>query len=133
MKCLIVEDDSISIQVMKGLISRYAKSCDIAINGQEGIDFFLKAHEDSSPYDLILMDIMMPGINGLQSVLTIREKEALMNIHFIQLVKIIMITALDDPRTVIKALYESDANAYIAKPIRLEELEDALRMLKLIS
>jgi len=37
---------------------------DIAINGQEGIDLFLQAHESNSPYDLILMDIMMPGINA---------------------------------------------------------------------
>lgn len=132
MKCLIVENDSISIQVLKGLISRYVIASDIAINGQEGIDLFLQAHESNSPYDLILMDIMMPGINGLQSVLTIREKEALMNVSFMQRVKIIMITVLDDPRTVMKALYESDANTYLVKPIRLQELEDALRKLKLI-
>jgi two-component system chemotaxis response regulator CheY len=131
MKCLIVEDDPVSIQVLKGLISRYAIACDIAINGQEGIDLFLRAHADNRPYDLILMDIMMAGINGLQSVLTIREKETLMNISFMQLVKIIMITSLDDPRTVIKALYESDANYYLVKPIRMENLEDALRKLKL--
>lgn len=133
MKCLIVEDDPISIKVLKGLIFRYVIASDVAINGQEGIDFFVQAHEENSPYDLIFMDIMIPRINGLQSVLTIREKEAFMNITFMQRVKIIMITALDDPRTLIKALYESDANAYIVKPIRLVDLEDALRMLKLIS
>lgn len=132
MKCLIVEDDPISIQVLKGLISRYATVCDMAVNGQEGIDFFMQAHEDNSPYELILMDIMMPEIDGLQSVMTIREKEVLKNISFMRRVKIIMITALDDPRTVLKALYESDANTYLVKPIRVQDLEDALRKINLV-
>jgi two-component system chemotaxis response regulator CheY len=79
------------------------------------------------------MDIMMPEVNGLQAVLTIREKEAAMKVTAPQRVKVIMTTALDDPRTVIKALYESDANSYLTKPIRLQKLEDELRLLKLIA
>lgn len=96
MKCLIVEDDAISSQVLKGFISRYAKISDIVINGQEGIDWFLRAHVAKNPYDLILMDIMMPETKGLESVLLIREQETLMNIPFIQRVKIVMTTALDE-------------------------------------
>ena len=131
MKCLIVEDDAISSQSLVGMISRYAAS-DVVINGQEALDLFLQAHESNSPYDLILMDIMMPGTNGLQAVLSIREKEASMNIPLGLRVKIIMTTALDDPRTVMKALYESDANSYLIKPIKLQKLEGELRILKLI-
>jgi len=132
MKCLIVEDDAISSQILVGMISRYAAS-DVVINGQEALDLFLQAQESNSPYDLILMDIMMPGTNGLQAVLSIREKEAAMNIPLGLRVKIIMTTALDDPRTVMKALYESDANSYLIKPIKLQKLEGELRMLKLIA
>jgi len=131
MKCLIVEDDAISSQILVGMISRYAAS-DVVINGQEALDLFLQAQESNSPYDLILMDIMMPGTNGLQAVLSIREKEAAMNIPLGLRVKIIMTTALDDPRTVMKALYESDANSYLIKPIKLQKLEGELRILKLI-
>jgi two-component system chemotaxis response regulator CheY len=75
---------------------------------------------------------MMPEINGLQSVLSIREIEASMNMPLTRKVKVIMTTALDDPRTVMKALYESDANSYLVKPIRLQKLVDELRKLKLI-
>ena len=133
MKCLIVEDDLISSKVLKGLISSHVAASDVVINGQEGIDWFLRAHTANRPYHLILIDIMMPEINGLQSVMVIREKEAFMNIPFMQRVKIIMTTALNDPRTIMKALYESDANSYLIKPIRLQELEDELRKLKLIA
>lgn len=132
MKCLIVEDDAISSKILVGMISRHAAS-DVVINGQEALDLFLQAQESNSPYDLILMDIMMPGTNGLQAVRSIREKEASMNIPLGLRVKIIMTTALDDPRNVMKALYESDANSYLIKPIKLQKLESELRILKLIA
>lgn len=132
MKCLIVEDDPISSQVVERMISRYGTS-DVVVDGTLAIDLFRQAHESNSPYDLILMDIMLPETNGLLSVLAIRELETHMNISPAQRVKVIMTTALDDPRTVMKSLYESDANSYLVKPIRLHKLEDELRALKLIS
>lgn len=132
MKCLIVEDDPTSRLIMGKMISRYG-SFDAVVNGTQALDMFRLAHETGSPYDLILMDIMMPETDGLVSVLTIREIEAHRNISYIDRVKVIMTTALDDPRSVMKALYESDANSYLVKPIRLQKLEDELRALKLIS
>jgi len=56
-----------------------------------------------------------------------------MNIPMTKKVKVVMTTSLDDPRTIMKALYESDANSYLIKPIRLQKLEDELRALKLVS
>jgi len=132
MKCLIVEDDPASSLVMQKMISRHG-SFDAVVNGTEAIYRFRLAHEAGSPYDLILMDIMMPETDGLLSALAIREIESHRNISLMNRVKIIMTTALDDPRTVMKSLYESDANSYLVKPIRLQKLEDELRILKLIS
>ena len=131
MKCLIVEDEPISSRIMERLMSRYASS-DAACNGQEALDMFLGAHEVQSPYDLILMDIMMTVVNGLEAVLQIREKETLMNIPVAHRVKIIMTTSLDDPRTVIKALYGSEANSYLIKPIAAQKLAEELRKIKLL-
>jgi two-component system, chemotaxis family, chemotaxis protein CheY len=131
MKSLIVEDDTTSSKLLEKMISRYG-SFDVVDNGKKAIDQFRQAHESNSPYDLILMDIMMPETNGLLSTLAIRELEAHMNISQALRVKVIMITALDDPRTVMKSLYESDANSYLVKPITLQKLEDELRTLKLI-
>jgi len=48
-------------------------------------------------------------------------------------VKVVMTTALDDPRTVMKALYESDADSYLVKPIRMQALDPELRAIRLIS
>jgi len=131
MKCLIVEDDRISSQVVEKMISRYG-SYDAVADGKEAALFFRRAHESQSPYDLVLMDIMIPEVDGLLSVTAIRKAEEQMNVAMAKRVKIIMTTALDDPRTIMKALYESDANSYLIKPIRLQKLEDELRTLKLI-
>jgi two-component system, chemotaxis family, chemotaxis protein CheY len=131
MKCLIVEDDRVSCHVLEKMISRYG-TYDVVDNGQKAVDLFRQAHESNCSYDLILMDIMMPEIDGLKSVLTIRGIEALMKIPLMQRVTVIMTTVLDDPRTVMKALHESDADSYLVKPIRLQKLEEELLALKLI-
>jgi len=132
MKCLVVDDDRTSSLIAERLVSRHA-TCDVVVNGQEALNLFLRAHESKSPYDLILMDIMMPETNGLQAVLSIREKEAFMNIPLSQRVKVIMTSSLDNPLTVIKALYESDANSYLTKPISGQMLANELKKLKLIN
>jgi two-component system chemotaxis response regulator CheY len=132
MKSLVVEDDLIFNRILRGMLSRYG-SCESITNGQEAVYLFLRAHENGTPFDLILMDIMMPEMDGLQAVQIIREKEALMNIPVTQKVKIIMATALSDPRTVIKGLYESDADSYLVKPVSVKILTDELRKLKLIT
>jgi two-component system chemotaxis response regulator CheY len=132
MKSLIVEDNPVSSQVLEKMISKYG-AFDVVADGGKSIDHFRKAHESNSPYDLILMDIMIPEIDGLQSVLTMRETEGQLNIPVTQRVKVIMTTALNDPRTLMKALYKSDANSYFIKPIRLQKLVDELRKLRQIS
>lgn len=131
MKILIAEDDRINGKVLIKMTAKYGNA-DLVENGQEAVDRFLQAHADQKPYDLILMDIMMPEIDGLHAVRIIREKEAELKIPQSGRVKIIMTTTLSDPRTVIKALYESDANSYLTKPIGVTELADALQALKLI-
>jgi len=131
MKCLIVEDDRVSSQVLEKMVSRHG-SYDTADNGGTALELFRNAQGSDSPYHLVLMDIMMPAVDGLQSVLGIRQMEESLGITLSRRVKIIMTTALDDPRTIMKALYESDADSYLVKPIRLQSLEDEMRSLNLI-
>ncbi len=132
MKCLIVEDDFISRRILKGLVSMcLGCDSDIAINGEEAIESFRLAHEAKSPYGLICMDIMMPGVDGQEAVRRIREMERELEIPPNQEVKIIMTSALDDPRTVVKAYYKSGATSYLVKPVSKEKLMRELRVLGL--
>ncbi|UFS72548.1 response regulator [Geomonas sp. RF6] len=130
MKSLIVEDDKISGQVLEKMMSRHG-SYDIVMNGKDAQLLFERALQSGERYDLVLMDIMVPEVDGLQAVLAIRKAEARMQIQLAERVKVIMTTALDDPRTIMKALYECDADSYLVKPIRLQKLEEELRTLGL--
>lgn len=131
MKYLIVEDDLISRRILKELCSGYA-DCDIAVNGQEAIDSFRLAHESKRPYDLIFMDIMMPVVDGMEALQCIRSMERKMDIPHNLAVKVIMTTALDDPRTVIKSLNDCEADSYIVKPLSRHKIANELRKFKLI-
>lgn len=131
MKCLIVEDDFISRRILKELLVHYF-DCDIAVNGEEALASFRLAHEGKRPYDLICMDIMMPGIDGQEALRCIREIEKDMGIPPKLEVKVIMTTALDDPKTVINAFYKGGATSYIAKPISKQKLMGELRGLGLL-
>lgn len=131
MKCLIAEDHLMSRRILKELLSPHF-DCDITVNGQEAIDSFLLAHESKRPYDLICMDIMMPIVDGMEALQCIRALEKQMEIPPQLAVKVIMTTALDDPRTVIKSFNECEADAYIVKPLSRHKLMNEMRALKLI-
>ncbi len=89
------------------------------------------AHNEESPYDLILMDIMMPEVDGIEALHRIRKMEESDNLT--PKVKVIMTTALDDPQTVIKSFYDGEASAYIVKPVAKEKLYEELKKLGLLS
>ena len=133
MKCLIVEDDPISCRIMEKLLSKHGGNSTTADNGQIAVEKFSQALENKTPYKLVMMDIMMPEVDGLVAVQKIREMERSLGIKEEQQVKIIMTTALSDPRTVMKALYEVQANSYLFKPIDPQKLVVELHALKLIA
>lgn len=131
MKCLIAEDHLLSRRILKELLTPQF-DCDIAVNGQEAIDSFQLAHESRRPYDVIFMDIMMPVVDGMEALQCIRALEKSMGIPPHLAVKVIMTTALDDPRTVIKSFNDCQADGYIVKPLSRHKLAKELRALKLM-
>jgi len=74
MKCLIVEDDFTARKLLQTHLSEYG-DCFVAVNGQEAVDAVLEALEQRHPYDLICLDIMMPGMDGQQTLQAIRQLE----------------------------------------------------------
>jgi two-component system, chemotaxis family, chemotaxis protein CheY len=129
-KCLIAEDHLLSRRILKELLSPDF-DCDIAVNGQEAIDSFVLAHESKRPYDVVFMDIMMPQMDGMEALRQIRSLERKLDVPHNLAVKVIMLTALDDPKTVITSFNECEADAYIVKPLSRHKLAKELRELKL--
>ncbi len=130
MKSLIVEDDFTSRKLLSLILSPYGE-CDIAVDGKEGYEAFKKALDENKPYHLICMDIMMPNVSGNEAVKYIREIERDGNITATDEVRIIMTTALNDPKPVFESL-NSGATEYLVKPIDKKLLLEKLQTFGLI-
>lgn len=131
MRILIVEDEFTSRKLLTALLSDFGE-CDTASDGVECVDIFRKALENKQPYDLVCMDIMMPNKDGHQALKEMRILEQEMGVSPSEEAKVIMVTALNDPKTVVKAYYKGGAAAYLPKPIEVESLHAILRDLALI-
>lgn len=127
MKCLIVEDDFISKKVMEKIVEPIAVY-DSADNGFIAFDLFIKAHNEEKPYDLILLDMMMPEMDGLSLLKKIRTFESENEENIKGEVKIIMTTALDDRKNVTSA-FKMGCEAYIVKPIQKNKLFEEIKKL----
>ena len=132
LRILIVEDDPVSQRLIQGILSPFGY-CDISPNGEEAVkSFFQMSLENNKSYDLICMDIMMPELDGQQAMRQIREIEKSKGLEDTEGVHIIMVTALDDPKNVIKAFKDHGAIGYVTKPVTKEKLLGEIRSLGLI-
>lgn len=131
MKCLIVEDDFISRRILRELLGAYF-DCEIAVDREEAVTAFKMAHDAKTPYDLICMDIMMPKMDGREALRLVRKLEKELEVPPNLEVKVVMTTALDDPKTVFDSFYQDGATAYLVKPISKQKLVRELRALGLI-
>ncbi len=129
MRALIVEDEFLSRKVLRSFLMSLF-DVEIVVNGKEAVDAFRMGHEENHPYDLILMDIMMPEVDGIEALQKIRELENERNWR--PRVNVIMTTALDDPQTVLKTFYDGEASGYIVKPVAKEKLYRELEKLGLL-
>ncbi len=130
MKTLIAEDDFTSRLLLQAILSPCGE-CHIAVNGREAVDAFTRSRNDGAPYDLICLDIMMPEMDGQAALKEIRSIEEADGILSSSGVKIIMTTALGDPKNVIDSFMEL-CDAYIIKPVEKAKLLDAVKTLGLI-
>ena len=126
MKILIAEDDFTCRMIIQRLLEPYAQ-CDVVINGKEAVAAFNSGIAEGKPYDLILLDVMMPEMDGQKVVKKIRQiEEEDRGIIYPKGIKIIMTTYLDDTHNVMTA-YKSLCDAYLAKPITDEKLLASIR------
>ncbi|MEO5356543.1 MAG: response regulator [Nitrospirae bacterium YQR-1] len=123
MRILIAEDDFTSRTLLQHFLASYG-DVDVTVNGAEAVDAFILAIDEGRAYDLICLDIMMPEMDGVAALQTIRNKEKAMGITSDDEVKIVMTTSLDAPKDVLEAYYRgvSRCNYYLTKPIDTRKL-----------
>ena len=127
---LIVEDDFASSEVLGEYLSNYG-DCTIAVNGADAISAFKKALDKGRPYEMVCLDIMIPAINGHLVLEEIFQIEKNRGIDKQDGVKVIMTTAIDDSKVIMRAFNEG-CDAYIVKPVTQEHLIEEMRKLNLI-
>jgi two component transcriptional regulator, winged helix family len=115
MKILLIEDHrQLAFSLAKGL-KEENYTVDLAFNGQEG--YFMA---ENNPYDVIILDLMLPELDGLSLLRKLRGKGLLM--------PVLILTALDSPEQVVAGL-DAGADDYLVKPFHFEELLARLRAL----
>jgi two-component system chemotaxis response regulator CheY len=124
---LVVDDDFSCRELLKAIFLPYGAS-DLALDGSEAISHFRRALEDDLPYDVIFLDVVMPGLSGLETLDCIRQIESSYNIHGSKRVKIVVITGFDDPILSART-FRKDCESYLAKPFTPQQVLDMVREL----
>jgi len=127
---LVVDDDSVCRALLKSMLTPYGQ-CTFAYDGQEAVDAVRLAMEDSAPFDLICLDIMMPGLNGHDALQKIREVEREFGRAGSDGTKVIMTTALRDAKHCVQSFREG-CECYVTKPIDEQELLERMCTLGLL-
>ncbi|WP_343564887.1 response regulator transcription factor [Sphingobacterium sp.] len=109
MELLLIEDEPSVISLIERGLKEEGYNISIAMDGYTGLKMAGLNH-----YDLILLDVMLPGMNGLDVCKNIRMSN--------NEVPIIILTALNQTEDIVEA-FERDADDYLTKPFRLEELK----------
>jgi two-component system, chemotaxis family, chemotaxis protein CheY len=125
MRVLVVEDDFIS----RRLLCRYLQSqaeCDVAVNGNEAVGAFKQLMQLGQRYDLVCLDIMMPGMDGQETLKRLRGIEAEHGIAAADRTRVIMTTALEDHDNVMSA-FSNACDGYVVKPIEKRKFLETLQ------
>ena len=107
---LAVDDIPLNLVLVQKMLSRFNFQLRTATSGQQALD----AVAEKKP-DLILLDLMMPGIDGFEVIRRLRENPATANIQ------IVILSALNSQEDIVKG-FNMGANDYIMKPIIMEKL-----------
>ena len=134
MKILIAEDDFVSRKFLFRFLERYGK-CDLVIDGVEALDAVLISMQEKEPYDLICLDIMMPKLDGIRVLQSIRSFEKQQEEEEVEVEPhraiVVMTTALSDTELVQEA-FNYGCDAYAAKPLDTKKMIEALNKFQLI-
>lgn len=118
-RLLVVDDNAMNLKVFQGLLKRTEAKIDSADNGQDAIELSKK-----NKYDIIFMDHMMPGMDGIECVKRMGEIDNFLN----EATPIVALTA-NSVAGAREMYLENGFSDFLSKPIRSEELEMKIKEL----
>jgi len=119
---LVAEDNEINALLMRSLLSRLGHHVVITTNGEGALESWLSANSAGAPYDLVLMDIQMPRLDGIETTKQIRSREAGQPGRRTPILALTANTLVEDRY----ACFEAGMDGFLIKPLDREKLADAL-------
>ena len=120
---LVAEDNQINQIAIENLLVNIYCNVDLAVDGVDAIEKWLKNN-----YDIILMDIQMPNLNGIDATKRIRDLEVKLSKKRVPIIAVSAYTLKNDIDNIMK----SGVDEYIPKPIKMEKLyQKIIEVLKL--
>ncbi len=116
LRLLLAEDNDLNLQLMKLMLDQLGYSFDLAKNGLKALEMVMK-----NEYDLVLMDVQMPVMNGLEATKKIRERPEMKKLFIVGL----SANVFDEDQ---KKAIDSGMDDYLTKPIRLVSLAKKLEL-----
>jgi PAS domain S-box-containing protein len=122
---LVAEDNEINALLMRSLLTKLGHRVVIATHGEAALESWLAAKSAATPYDLVLMDIQMPQLDGIEAARRIRTHEAGEGGRRTPILALTANTLVEDRY----ACFEAGMDGFLIKPLDREKLEEALATL----
>jgi len=119
---LVAEDNEINALLMRSLLGRLGHRAVITTNGEEALESWQAAKSAGTPYDLVLMDIQMPRLDGIETTRRLRRQEASEPGRRTPILALTANTLVEDRY----ACFEAGMDGFLIKPLDREKLEEAL-------
>ena len=119
MKVLIVDDNATSREILEGILTSFSFKPTLASSGEEGLAELVGADADD-PYELVIMDYRMPGMNGIEAARSIKGNTQLRRIP-----AVVMVTNYGG-EVVMKQADEAGLDGFLLKPVNPSVLFDAI-------
>jgi CheY-like chemotaxis protein len=119
---LVAEDNEINALLMRSLLTRLGHHAVISTNGEEALESWQAARSAGAPYDLVLMDIQMPQLDGIETTKRIRGLEAGQPGRRAPILALTANTLVEDRY----ACFEAGMDGFLIKPLDRDKLAEAL-------
>ncbi|MBN8977844.1 MAG: response regulator [Rhizobiales bacterium] len=119
---LVAEDNEINALLMRSLLARLGHQVVVTTNGNAAVESWLAAEAAENPYDLILMDIQMPELNGINAAKRIRLREAGQTARRTPIIALTANALVEDRY----ACFEAGMDGFLMKPLDREKLAEAI-------
>jgi CheY-like chemotaxis protein len=121
LRVLLAEDMQISAEVLMAMTRHLSVQMDHAVNGVEAISMIKAAENAAKPYSLLLLDVNMPILDGVETARRLRAEGY--HAEYLPIIAVTAATDLDEVRT----FRAAGMQAYLEKPVALDDLRATLR------